>query len=183
MSLPTVTFTITTTYLEIASRTLFKPYLEIPSDVHILESREPLPEFYRFLYRAVGHEYYWFTRLHWTDQMLRSYLGRTTVTLLVLYLRGTPIGYVELNAESAEFGVEVAYFGIISAYHGRGYGKYLLSVGVQHAFDHGAERVWVHTSTLDGPYALANYQARGFQPYKTTTHQETHEVRMTPRET
>jgi GNAT superfamily N-acetyltransferase len=178
MPTPTVTFTITTTYLEIASRERFKPYLEIPADVQILESREPLPDFYRFLYRSVGHEYYWFTRLKWTDQMLREYLCRPVVSLLVLYLRGTPIGYVELNAESEEFGTEVAYFGLISAYHGRGYGKYLLSVGVQHAYEQGAQRVWVHTSTLDGPYALANYKARGFAPYKTETHQETHEVRM-----
>jgi hypothetical protein len=33
----------------------------------------------------------------------------------------------------------------------------------------GAQRVWVHTYSLDGPYALANYQARGFQIYKQET--------------
>lgn len=30
----------------------------------------------------------------------------------------------------------------------------------------GAKRVWVHTCSLDGPNALANYQARGFQLYQ-----------------
>ena len=28
-------------------------------------------------------------------------------------------------------------------------------------------RVWLHTNTLDGPNALANYEARGLRPYKT----------------
>ncbi|MGY4541959.1 hypothetical protein ACVWY0_001872 [Arthrobacter sp. UYNi723] len=28
-------------------------------------------------------------------------------------------------------------------------------------------RVWVHTCTLDGPAALANYQSRGFVPCGT----------------
>ena len=28
------------------------------------------------------------------------------------------------------------------------------------------DRVWVHTCTLDGPHALANYQARGLVTYK-----------------
>jgi hypothetical protein len=26
----------------------------------------------------------------------------------------------------------------------------------------GTTRVWLHTCTLDGPHALANYRARGF---------------------
>jgi hypothetical protein len=29
-----------------------------------------------------------------------------------------------------------------------------------------AMRVWVHTCSLDGPAALANYQTRGFTLYK-----------------
>ena len=33
----------------------------------------------------------------------------------------------------------------------------------------GASRVWVHTCSLDGPTALANYQARGFRLYDTKT--------------
>jgi hypothetical protein len=33
------------------------------------------------------------------------------------------------------------------------------------AFELGS-RVWVHTCTLDGPHALANYEARGLERYK-----------------
>jgi ribosomal protein S18 acetylase RimI-like enzyme len=171
-SLSSQVVTVTTTYLEIPSRAAFRPAILGGSDLLLLEAREALPAFYRFLYDAVGHDYAWTERLHWSDAELQTYLDRPTVTLLVLYYHGTPAGYVELDSASSEPGTQVVYFGIIPAFHGRGFGKHLLSAGVQHAFDNGAERVWLHTCTLDGPYALANYRARGFVEYKTTTHQQ-----------
>lgn len=36
----------------------------------------------------------------------------------------------------------------------------------------GANRLWLHTCTLDGPAALPNYRARGFVPFRTE-HYET----------
>ena len=35
----------------------------------------------------------------------------------------------------------------------------------------GAERVWLHTCTLDSPRALPNYKARGFREFKRETYQ------------
>jgi ribosomal protein S18 acetylase RimI-like enzyme len=164
--------TVTTTYLEIVGREGFAPsFLDNP-DLTIIEAHEPLAPFYRFLYGTVGADYNWTDRLGWSDERLVAYLGSRTVTLLVLYYRGTPAGYVELNADSDAPGTEVAYFGLFPQFHGRGFGKHLLSTGVARAFDDGAERVWVHTCTLDGPHALKNYQARGFRPYKITTHEQ-----------
>lgn len=162
--------TVTTTYLHMPSRAHFRPAFSDDPAVRVQETGEPLPAFYRFLYETVGRDYYWIDRLSWSDAELHAYLARPSVTLLVLYLRGTPAGYIELNSASDAVGTEIAYFGIMPAFHGRGLGKHLLSVGVQRAFDDGAERVWLHTCTLDGPYALANYQARGFIPYNTVTH-------------
>jgi ribosomal protein S18 acetylase RimI-like enzyme len=169
--MPTVT--VTTTYLEIPSRAAFRPALSDAAELQLIEAREPLPEFYRFLYGTVGRDYGWTDRLTWSDEQLHSYLSRPSVTLLVLYVRGTPAGYVELNTASDEPGTEVAYFGLFTAFHGRGLGKHLLSAGVGRAYADGAERVWVHTCTLDGPHALANYQARGFVAYKSTSHEQT----------
>lgn len=168
----TDTVTVTTTYLHIPSRAQFRPSFSDSADMLILQAQHALPLFYRFLYNAVGQDYHWTDRNKWTDEQLEEYLARPTTTLLVLYVQGTPAGYVELNAASEEPGTEVAYFGLIPAFHGRGLGKHLLSVGVQRAFDAGAERVWVHTCSLDGPHALANYQARGFMPYRTTMYEQ-----------
>lgn len=168
--MPTVT--VTTTYLEIPGRADFRPAYSDSPELQLIESREPLPDFYRFLYGTVGRDYSWTDRLGWSDERLRAHLSRPSLTLLVLYVRGTPAGYVELEAESHEPGTEVAYFGLFPHFHGRGLGKHLLSAGVERAFAAGPARVWVHTCTLDGPHALANYQARGFAPYKTTTHEQ-----------
>lgn len=164
--------TVTTTYLEIPTRAQFRPAFSDAPDLHLIEAREPLPDFYRFLYGTAGRDYSWTYRLTWSDERLITYLSEPSVTLLVLYLRGTPTGYVELNTSSDEPGTEVAYFGLFPPFQGRGLGKHLLSAGVQRAYDDGASRVWVHTCTLDGPHALANYQSRGFTIYKTETHEQ-----------
>jgi GNAT superfamily N-acetyltransferase len=72
-------------------------------------------------------------------------------------------GYYELDADGDD--VEIAYFGLLPAFHGHGLGGALLEHALRRGFELGA-RVWVHTCTLDGPYALANYTARGMVPYR-----------------
>jgi GNAT superfamily N-acetyltransferase len=62
--------------------------------------------------------------------------------------------------------VEIAYFGLLQEFIGRGLGKYLLTEAVREAWRTGARRVWLHTCTLDGEAALPNYKARGFKPFK-----------------
>ncbi len=173
---PTITVQVTTTYLQLPSREAFRPAVSADPELLVLPARAPLVAFYRFLYGTVGGDYAWLDRLDWSDERLLAYLSRPSVTLLVLYVRGTPAGYIELDAapdNPDEWGTEVVYFGLIPHFHGHGLGKHLLSVGVAQAFDAGAARVWLHTCTLDGPHALANYQGRGFSPYKTTQHEET----------
>ncbi|WP_206685810.1 hypothetical protein [Kribbella qitaiheensis] len=73
--------------------------------------------------------------------------------------------------------VEVENFGLLPGFIGRGIGGHLLTVGLQQAWTLNERhpgiglisRVWLHTNTLDGPNALANYEARGLRPYKTET--------------
>ncbi len=168
---PTRMAPVTTTYLHLPSPADFRPAFVDHPDLLVLEAREPSVPFYRFLYDAVGRDWVWIDRLHWTDAQHLEHLSRPTTTLLVLYYRGTPAGYIELDASAGEE-TEIAYFGLMRFVHGRGFGKHLLSVGVQRAFNDGARRVWLHTCTLDGPHAIANYMARGFIPYKTTTQDE-----------
>jgi GNAT superfamily N-acetyltransferase len=164
--------TVTTTYLHIPARAHFRPSFASDPNTQIIQAFDASASFYRFLYGSVGRDYHWIDRFAWSDEQLETHLARPTTTLLVLYVRGVPAGYVELDTASSEPGTEVAYFGLIGAFHGRGLGKHLLSAGVQRAFDDGAGRVWVHTCTLDGPHALANYQRRGFSPYHATKHEQ-----------
>jgi ribosomal protein S18 acetylase RimI-like enzyme len=79
---------------------------------------------------------------------------------------GTPAVYFELT-EEPESGVQIAYFGVLPAFLSQGIGGQLLTTAVERAWLRKPSRVWLHTCSLDHPRALANYQARGFQVYKT----------------
>jgi ribosomal protein S18 acetylase RimI-like enzyme len=133
----------------------------------VMESVHPLVPFYRFLYSAVGRDFSWVDRLKWTDEQIEAHLCRPDVTLLVLYLDGTPAGYAELDSASSEPGTELQYLGIIPDFHGQGLGKHLLSATVERAFADGASRVWLSTRSTDGPHAIRNYERRGFVTYRT----------------
>lgn len=126
-----------------------------------------MPAFSRHLYCAVGGDWHWRDRLTWSHQRWLAYLDRPEVQTWVMYLEGAPAGYIELE-QQAQTDVEIAYFGLIPEFTGRGLGGHLLSVGIDKAWAMGAavSRVWVHTCTLDGPHALSNYQARGLRLYR-----------------
>ncbi len=155
------------TYLHLPDHDAFRPAFVDDADVLVMKADHPLVPFYRFLYSTVGSGFSWVDRLRWTDARLHAHLSRPDVAVLVLYLEGTPAGYAELVAKSGDEGTEVAYFGVFPQFHGRGLGKHLLSVAVKRAFDDGATRVWLSTRSTDGPYAIANYKARGFRPFRT----------------
>jgi GNAT superfamily N-acetyltransferase len=117
----------------------------------------------RWFYEAVGRDYGWTDRLEWSDAQWEWWASR--VELWVATVRGERAGYFELRAEN---GVQVAHFGLLSGFHGRGLGGWLLTVALRRARELG-DPVWLHTCTLDGPAALPNYVARGMVPYRTET--------------
>ena len=98
--------------------------------------------------------------------------GAPEVRVWVMRVRDQLAGYFELEWRP-DTSVEIAYFGLVPEFIGRGLGKHLLTRAVQEAWRLGATRVWLHTCTLDGPAALPNYVARGFTPFKTETYQAT----------
>jgi GNAT superfamily N-acetyltransferase len=84
------------------------------------------------------------------------------VSVWLLTVESEPAGYFELRREP-DGAVEIAYFGLVHPFHGKGLGGHLLTVATQEAWKLGATRVWLHTSTLDHPAALPNYLNRGFE--------------------
>jgi len=126
----------------------------------------------RALYEEVGAAWLWIDRLSWSDAVWRDYYASPGIELHVA-CEGTEIaGYFELAADGRG-NVEIAYIGLRQGFIGRGLGALLLIAAVERAWDAGARRVWVHTSSRDHRYALANYVARGFRIYKQ-------ETRLTP---
>lgn len=159
---------VTVTFLEMLSLAELRPSQRRVIDFTVVRVAEPAPEFARFLYTAIGSEWYWIDRLPWALAEWQAHVIRPEVETWVGYVNGTPCGYFELECEPGPE-VQVTYFGLLAAYIGRGLGGQLLTAAVQRAWALGPRRVWVHTCTLDGPTALANYQARGFRVYKRET--------------
>lgn len=147
--------------------------------IRIVRSEVPSPEFSRFLYTAVGGDVTWTDRLSWTYVQWQEFLERPGVETWVAYDRGTPAGYIELDAQD-EGVVEIIYFGLLPAFRGKRIGGYLLSEGTARAWDLAerwpgrtpTKRVWVHTCSKDGPYALDNYRRRGFRVFGTKVEEE-----------
>ena len=121
--------------------------------------------FFRYLYVEVGRACHWIDRLPWSDDEQRQRLAQPGVSLHLLSVAGAPAGYYELE-KHGDGSVEVAYFGLLPEYLGRGLGGYLLSEAVISAWALEPTRVWLHTCTLDTKAALPNYLARGFRPFK-----------------
>ena len=123
------------------------------------------PALWRHLYTEVGREYLWTDRLAWTDEDIERYLADPALELWILRVSGETAGYFELRKDAGG-DVEIAYFGLLPAYTGRGLGKFLLTTATERAWARGAQRVWLHTSSLDHSSALSNYLARGFSIWK-----------------
>lgn len=138
----------------------------------LMRLERPIPSFYRYLYNVVGEEWLWYERRLMDDDTLCDIVHHPKVELYVLYVGGNPAGFVELDMRVAEE-VELAYFGLLPPFIGRGLGHYLLDWAVDEAWRGGPRRVWVHTCNLDHPHAIAVYQRAGFVPYRQ-------EVRVVP---
>ena len=161
---------VTITYLEMLEPPA-RPPTPLPrtaSKIALLRATAPTVGFYRYLYNAVGAPWRWYERNQLADDALAAIIGDDGVEIYVLYCDGVPAGYAELDfRERGE--VELAYFGLIPDFIGRGLGGYMLDWAIDTAWLRRPRRVWVHTCTLDHPAALAVYQKAGFVAYDQET--------------
>ncbi|UCG58020.1 MAG: GNAT family N-acetyltransferase [Phycisphaerales bacterium] len=116
-------------------------------------------------YRSVGKDWNWIDRLGWTDRQWMEYAQAKNLRTFVAYKAGSSAGYYELKKDE-DGAVEIAFFGLLPAFIGKGYGRFLLSHAIGNAWQWGASRVWLHTCTEDHPHALDNYLKSGLKIYK-----------------
>jgi GNAT superfamily N-acetyltransferase len=159
---------VTTWSLELRQPSELRPSAPPDLELALVQAKYPSAELGRFLYTAVGGDWYWTDRLAWSPERWLEWLSRTQIETWVAYLEGTPAGYFELDGSSGSE-VEIAYFGLLPGFIGVKLGGWLLTRAIARAWEMGPERVWVHTCSLDGPNALANYQARGMRVFKVET--------------
>ncbi len=157
---------VTRTYLEMRDPAeLQAAHCDDPR-LRVEQLRDCSPSLFRYLYVEVGRNYHWIDRLPWTDADIDAHLGQTEISLWLMTDLGATAGYFELR-RCEDGSVEIAYFGLLPQFIGRGLGKHLLSSATEQAWADGANRVWLHTCTLDDPAAMPNYLKRGFRPFKS----------------
>jgi GNAT superfamily N-acetyltransferase len=160
------TIEVTRTYLEMRDPSALRAARSDDPLIQIAPQSNCAVELFRWLYAEVGKNYHWIDRLSWTDEDIAAHLARPENSVWLMTYGNERAGYFELR-KCDDGSAEIAYFGLLPQFIGRGLGKQLLTAAVEQAWADGANRVWLHTCTLDDPAALPNYLQRGFQPFKT----------------
>lgn len=157
---------VVTTYLEMTSPAQLRPKLSSDPQFRAREVAERDWRLNRWLYLNVGEPWAWNDKRRWSAERWQAYVCTNALRTFVGEYDKEIAGYFELHREDGA--VEIAYFGLLPNFIGRGFGGAFLTSAIEEAWRWNASRVWVHTCTLDHPSALQNYQARGFRIYKTS---------------
>jgi GNAT superfamily N-acetyltransferase len=152
------------TSLEMLARPVPRPD---PPDAPWELRRVPDPDlnWFRDVYRRVGQDWLWFSRLQLTEDALAAIIHDRAVEVYVLaYLRNDE-GLLELDFREA--GVcELSFFGVTSGLIGKGAGRWLMNRALELVWSRPIRRLWVHTCTLDHPHALTFYLRSGFCAFR-----------------
>ena len=163
------------------SKKVERNYLEINSIDELNEPHNLSPDFIieliqpddfklnKFFYKNIGKSHNWVDRLIWTDKQWMNYTSDSSVKTFVLKKKDDLAGYFELIIHKDKKEVEIAYLGLLEEYHNQELGSFLLSSAIRNSFKEKANRVWVHTCSLDHKNALQNYLSRGMKIFKKET--------------
>jgi GNAT superfamily N-acetyltransferase len=151
------------TCLEMLARPPLRPE---PADAawRLRRVEHPEPAWYRDLFRRIGLDWLWYSRLVMPLADLEAILGSADVEVYTLAAEGRDEGLLELDFREAGQ-CELAFYGVSGAVQGRGAGRWLMNRAIEHAWSRPIGRFWVHTCTLDHPDALAFYLRSGFRAY------------------
>jgi len=152
------------TCLEMLEKPATVPAVRLPEGITLdTLHRSNLPA-YRALFRKIGADWLWYSRLVMSDDELSAILNDDHYEIFVARKDGEDIGLLELDfrkpAECA-----LAFLGLVSGASGKGLGRALMDKALALAWSRPIRRMWVHTCTFDHPSALGFYVCSGFRPY------------------
>ena len=125
---------------------------------------DPAPDWYLGVYRRIGTDLLWFSRLSTPSDQLAATLSNPDYAVYALTCDGQDEALLELDFRE-QGQCELAFFGVSPAFVGQGVGHALMQKAIEQAWSHPIERFWVHTCTLDHPRALPFYLRSGFTAY------------------
>lgn len=119
---------------------------------------------YRRLFRLIGEDWMWVSRLEMDDDAVLAILSDSAVEVYALQDGERHIGLLELDFRvSGE--CELVFFGLARDAIGKGAGRFLMNEAIAKAWTQPIDRFWLHTCNFDHPAAFAFYQRSGFRPY------------------
>lgn len=151
------------THLEMRARPAPRALPQVEAELERMA--RPDLDWYRGLFRLIGEDYLWFSRLTMADEALASILHDEQVHVYRMRRGGEDAGLLELDfRQNGE--CELAFFGLAPEHVGGGAGRWLMEQALDLAWAAPIHRFHVHTCTLDSPQALPFYIRSGFVPYK-----------------
>jgi hypothetical protein len=85
------------THLEMLAEPRLPPCPRPQGKFALMRAENPPVHFYRYLYDAVGRDYFWVNRKRLSDEALARIIHDPEVMICVLYCGGSPAGYFELD--------------------------------------------------------------------------------------
>ncbi len=153
------------THLEMRAKPRPRPSALGPRAYELVRDATPDPAESRALFRRIGENWLWFSRLRKSDEDLAATFSDPAYEVYNARQRSGVVGLVELDFR-VPGEAEISYFGLTPETVGSGVGKWMMSQTLAKAWRPGVERVWVHTCTGDHPSALPFYIGAGFTPFK-----------------
>ncbi len=148
------------------------PVTPPPAGITLQVENSIAPGTYRRLFRMVGRDWLWTSRLMLEDDALVSALLDPAVALYTVRSGESTLGMVELDLNDSGI-PRIAFFGLTPEAAGRGLGRWLMAHFQALLFGGGAEAIRLDTCTLDSPHALRFYIGTGFEA-------ERREIRIFP---
>ena len=158
------------TSLEMSGRPAPRPdAADAPWQLHHHARIEPAQ--FRDIYRRVGEDWLWSSRLALGDAALSAIIHDPGVEVRTLRANGIDEGLLELDFRHP--GVcELSFFGVTQGLVGTSAGRWLMNRALEIVWARPIRRFWVHTCTHDHPAALAFYVRSGFRPFRRHVHIE-----------
>ena len=122
-------------------------------------------DWFRDLYRRVGEEWFWLSRVGMPDPDLAAIIQSPQVEIHALMHEGREEGLLEFDFREAGQ-CEIVSFGLTAKLVGRGAGRWLMNRALELAWSRPIHRLWLHTCTFDHPAALSFYRRTGFRPFR-----------------
>jgi GNAT superfamily N-acetyltransferase len=151
------------THLEMRERPLLPAVSLGPWSLRRVD--HPDLDWFRELYRRVGAEWLWFSRLRMSDAELAALVQSPAAEICALVHDGRDEGLLHLDFSGAAE-CELSLFGVTAKLVASGAGRFLMNRALERAWSQAITRFWVHTCSFDHPNALAFYQRAGFRPFR-----------------